>query len=60
MFLNFVYVQALAGSLERLHGEEGLIGCLDALLATLLECETTQTRFVQLQGIEKVQIPATS
>ena len=47
-------MQALAGSLQRLHGEEGLCGCLDALLTTMLECESTQARFVQLQGVERV------
>ena len=47
-------MQALAGSLQRLQGEEGLCGCLDALLTTMLECESTQARFVQLQGVERV------
>ena len=47
-------MQALAGGLQRLHLEEGLLACLDALLTLLLDCESTQTRFVQLQGMERV------
>ena len=41
--------------LRQLRSAKALIACMDALLALLLDCDTNQTRFVQLQGIEQVR-----
>ena len=47
-------MQALAGQLRTFRLADATVACLDSILALLLDAEGNQSRFVQLQGVEKV------